>query len=273
MKRVGIITFLHNENYGSTLQAWALQTVLRQRGYDAVHIDYRPDTKEKLRNLISSGNSPSLLLDGVRKRRVKAEQAGARSKAAAFDAFDREHMVLTPACRSHDELREAAEGFDALLCGSDQVWSPVWFNPAYYLDFAGEKPRMSYACSLGVSRMDSGRKARRIRALLTPFGAVSVREEEGAALIRPLYGGEVAVLPDPVVLPSREDWQQLSVPWPCERPYIACYFIGDRADYWDTVQRLRKQTEMDVVVLPVTENAFARCAAEGYTPAAGLSPE
>ena len=34
MARIGVMTFLHNENYGSTLQAWALQKTLTDLGSD-----------------------------------------------------------------------------------------------------------------------------------------------------------------------------------------------------------------------------------------------
>ena len=34
MSHVGVITFLHNDNYGSALQAYALQRVIREQGHD-----------------------------------------------------------------------------------------------------------------------------------------------------------------------------------------------------------------------------------------------
>ena len=40
-KKVGILTFLHTLNYGAMLQAYALETVLRSAGFDAVQLDYR----------------------------------------------------------------------------------------------------------------------------------------------------------------------------------------------------------------------------------------
>ena len=43
MARIGIMTFLHNDNYGSSLQAYALQRVIRTLGYECEHIDYLPD--------------------------------------------------------------------------------------------------------------------------------------------------------------------------------------------------------------------------------------
>ena len=68
MARIGIMTFLHNDNYGSILQAWALQNAVRSLGYDAEHIDYVPSQTEKMKNLLCSGNSPRLILDGMKKR-------------------------------------------------------------------------------------------------------------------------------------------------------------------------------------------------------------
>ena len=40
MKRVGIVTMHKVVNYGSALQAWATQEVIRRLGYDVLIIDY-----------------------------------------------------------------------------------------------------------------------------------------------------------------------------------------------------------------------------------------
>ena len=61
MAKVGIMTFLHNENCGSGLQAWALQETLRELGWEPLGLDYRPDRAEQLRNLLRSGNSPAVI--------------------------------------------------------------------------------------------------------------------------------------------------------------------------------------------------------------------
>ena len=139
--RIGVMTFLHNDNFGSTLQAFALQRALTELGYEAEHIDYAPSRFEKLRNLLISGNSPRLVLEGLRKRAVKAGNEGARRKSAAFRSFYQEEMRLSPVCADHAALARQARAYDLLVCGSDQVWSPVWLNPAYFLNFAGNKPR------------------------------------------------------------------------------------------------------------------------------------
>lgn len=267
--RIGVMTFLHNENYGSTLQAWALQRVLADMGHEVEHIDYRPCKAEKVRNLLRSGNSPRLVLEGMRKRSVKVSRPGAREKAVSFDRFYQEQMRLSPACSDHAALKRQAQGYDALLCGSDQIWSPVWLNPAYFLDFAGKKPRIAYAASLGVATMESRRKARKMAALMKPFKAVSVREEEGAALVEGMTGARPAVMPDPVLLVGRETWQTLAQPPKAERPYLLCYFIGNDDSYWTRARAIAAEKRLDIRVLPVTEAAYQ----QGLTLADGASPQ
>ena len=57
MSSVGVMTFLHNDNYGSSLQAYALQQVIREMGHECEHIDYQPDKNEKIRNLLEQRDS------------------------------------------------------------------------------------------------------------------------------------------------------------------------------------------------------------------------
>lgn len=248
MTRIGMMTFLHNENYGSILQAWALQQVLLDMGMDARHIDYLPSRKEKLLNLLRSGNSPRLILEGMRKK------SAVRKMHSGFDDFRGKHLRLTAPCADHADLSRAAEAFDVLLCGSDQIWSPVWLNPAYFLDFSG-KPKVAYAPSLGVRALPNRQKQRRISHLVKRFAAVSVREAEGAALLRQIAGVEAAVLPDPVMLLPRERWLTLMAsPIPAE-PYVLCYFIGANPHYWETVRRTSAGLHCGVRVIPRTEEA------------------
>ena len=54
--KAGMITFLRNGNYGSLLQAWALQQTVLELGWEAEFLDYAPGAGEKLRNLLRAGN-------------------------------------------------------------------------------------------------------------------------------------------------------------------------------------------------------------------------
>ena len=248
MTRVGVMTFLHNDNYGSMLQAWALQQTLMELGFDAEHINYAPSLTEKVRNLLTSGNSPRLILEGMRKKSATGKMHG------GFAQFRQEHMRLSQVCPDAAALRRQAESYDVLLCGSDQIWSPVWLNPAYFLNFSS-KPRVAYAPSFGVAEITSRRKERRIAGLVRPFHAVSVREPHCQDAVQHMTGKHCPVMPDPVFLQPREKWLQMMDHDVPEKPYILCYFIGENPLYWQRVRDAADREGLEVRVIPRTEEA------------------
>lgn len=117
MARIGIMTFLHNDNYGSILQAWALQNAVRSLGYDAEHIDYVPSQTEKMKNLLCSGQfAPPDFGRHEEAQRGRAAERG-------LCEFRQTQMILSPICRDQSALSHQALSYDALICGSDQIWS------------------------------------------------------------------------------------------------------------------------------------------------------
>ena len=270
MSRVGILTFLHNDNYGSALQAYALQRVIRELGHECAHLDYAPDRNEKIRNLLRSGNSPKLILEGLRKRSVKAEQEGARNKSAAIPALYERRMRLSRRCRNTEELRTVSREYDTLVCGSDQIWNPVWLNPAYFLTFAPEgKKKVAYAPSLGIRTLPPAGKIRKIRKWTEGFDAISVREGEGAELLKKMTGIRADIMPDPVCLLSRDEWAEIAAPAPAGEGYLLCYFIGTNSGYRERVRQISRETGLRVLEIPVTAEGYSG----GFERLEGLGPE
>ncbi len=270
MKKVGIISFLHNDNFGSSLQAFAIQYTLREWGYDCEHIDYRPNRAEKIRNLLESGNSPKLILEGLQKKKVKADQQGARKKSEAIPLFYQQKMKLSPVCSNRKELRQRCQAYDVLICGSDQIWNPTWLNPAYFLPFSEKRQyKFAYAASLGVSELPAAPKIRKIQRWTAGFDAISVRETEGTDLMEKMTGKKPEVMPDPVCLLTRAEWEAEAGPVPAGSPYLLCYFIGENPAYWETVRRISEEQRLEVRVVPVTGESFA----QGYGLMDGLGPD
>ena len=270
MAKIGVMTFLHNDNYGSSLQAYALQRVLTELGHRCEHIDYRPGRGEKARNLIASGNQWKLVLQGLRKKRVRVSRSGAMRKSRAIPDFYRRRMKLSPVCGNRSALRKQSERYDLLLAGSDQIWNPTWLNPAYFLQFAPDgKRKAAYAASLGVSVLSAPRKREKIRRWTADFTAISVREEAGAALMKEITGKRPAVMPDPVCLLSGEEWAELASGAPTEAPYLLCYFIGENPARWERVRTLSAERSLRVYVLPVTEESYR----QGFELLDGIPPE
>ena len=269
-KKIGILTFLHNQNFGSSLQAYALQRVIGEMGYVCEHIDYQPSGKEKLVNLLSSGNHWELVAEGIRKRLVRRSHPEAREKSRAIPAFYERRMKLSPRCADREDLKRQSEEYDILIAGSDQIWNPVWLNPAYFLRFAPEGIRkVAYAPSLGVRTLPGEAKARKIRSWVSDFSAISIREEEGAVLMEKITGSRPTVMPDPVLLLSQEEWAGVAAAITGEAPYLLCYFIGENGGYWDAVRKLQDERHLRAVVLPVTQESFQ----QGFPLLDGAGPE
>lgn len=49
-KKIAIMTWLYNGNYGTLLQAYALHTFVKNEGYEVENINYRSSLKTKLKN-------------------------------------------------------------------------------------------------------------------------------------------------------------------------------------------------------------------------------
>ena len=270
MAKVGVITFLHNDNYGSVLQAYALQRAIRETGHECAHLDYCPDRTEKVRNMLKSRNNPKLILDGLRKQGVKSEQGDAQKKSMALSEFCHRRMELTSVCRNVNELKQAGDAFDTLVCGSDQIWNPVWINPAYFLVFAEEKQKkVAYAPSLGIRSVPTAAKVKMFRKWTKGFSAISVREEEGAVLLEQMTGRKAEVMPDPVCLLSRDEWNEIAEDRIPGEPYLLCYFIGENPLYWEKVRKMQQETGLRVIVMPVTAESYR----SGFETAGGISPE
>lgn len=66
-------------------------------------------------------------------------------------------MKLTKKKYYVQNLDDLNKGFDAFVCGSDQIWNPksIKCDGTYFLDFvADEEKRISYAPSVGVNEFD-----------------------------------------------------------------------------------------------------------------------
>lgn len=290
---IGIITLHYVDNHGGVLLAYALQEKIRQLGYAPLLIDYDPTpvpswashalktwvyrlvrlptylrrTPEILRRLLAGG--------AVMPPRHAHKSSGVR--ASRFESFRARYISTTlTSWHTANALRAEPPVFDAYVCGSDQVWNPYMCRPdgrpgldgAYFLDFAPQQLRVSYAPSVSVPeiprslRADFSRLASRIRFL-------SCREEAGAHLVEELTGRSVKVVIDPALLLSPEDWLEVAKR-PPEGRYLLCYFLGDGAYYREFTRSLADRLGIPVKVI----SSSARDADElGAEPCHDIGPD
>lgn len=236
MKKIGIMTFHASHNYGSVLQAYALQKKLSVEGYDVKIINYRTDEQKSCYPL---RRKYSGLKGMVRALWQEAIIGKLRYRYLGFEDFINNVLFTTPEISDSADLPSACAELDVLVCGSDQIWNPVCrdFKSAYYLDFAEGKKRVAYAPSLGKAEFDSDDRAL-ISELLKNIDSISVREEKGAQLLGELTDKPITTVCDPVVLLDRKYWDEVAVKPDINKPYVLCYFLdnnhGNRA-YLDMI--------------------------------------
>ena len=257
--KIGILTWLHNGNYGSILQAYALQKALRNQGYQTENIDYAPSTVKKVENLIKNKNSLKLFLekwDAYCAKKVAGSPRELSEKQKKFDDFRENYINITQQYSSPKEVATIDGEFDAYICGSDQIWSPVLLNPVFYFDFLSDTERkIAYACSFGVSSI-KGKKATKITNYLNRFDYISVRESSGCEIVKNLTGKVVPVMPDPTLLLQRTDWDKVSKYNLNLNKYIFCYFLSWNEDYWKYVENVSQQLGYQIVIVPSVKQTY-----------------
>ena len=257
--KIGILTWLHNGNYGSILQAYALQKALRNQGYQTENIDYAPSTVKKVENLIKNKNSLKLFLekwDAYCAKKVAGSPRELSEKQKKFDDFRENYINITQRYSSPKEVATIDGEFDAYICGSDQIWSPVLLNPVFYFDFLSDTERkIAYACSFGVSSI-KGKKATKITNYLNRFDYISVRESSGCEIVKSLTGNVVPVMPDPTLLLQRTDWDKVSRYNLNLNNYIFCYFLSWNEEYWKYVENVSQQLGYQIVIVPSVKQTY-----------------
>ncbi len=248
--KIGILTHFHKStNYGGVLQAYALCKHLNDRGHSARQILYThratkvsdaPMTaKEIFAKVVSRMNK---IVYKKQNQEIKA------ARENAFLAF-RDMVPHTPFEYTKETIGNVTHEFDAFITGSDQVWNPFWYDSSYMLDFVGaDKPKISYAASIGVGSLDSKQK-QIFKTQLMDFRAVSVREKTAADILSPLIGKDVKMCVDPTLLLSAEEWDDVASERKIKERYVFLYFLGDDITARKLAEKFAKNKGLKVVML------------------------
>ncbi|HBL40627.1 MAG TPA: hypothetical protein DDY98_03280 [Ruminococcaceae bacterium] len=250
-KRIGIMTFHRALNYGAVLQAFALSYVLNQNGFDAQLLDYHCRGIDDVYRPFHA-NECSGVVDKVKKL-LKSFQL--LEKGKGFAAFRRQYLKQSEPIASADELKKAAQAYDVVISGSDQVFDPciALGDLSYFLDFVPDGvKKLSYAASFGGMTADSA-YAPQVAELLKRFEALTLREKSSVSLVRQLCGKTADTVLDPTLLLTKEQWAGMAQP-PKKVPqkYVLCYVMWNCHCALDEARRLAKEIGVQVVLLNPT---------------------
>ncbi|MBP3374282.1 MAG: polysaccharide pyruvyl transferase family protein [Bacteroidaceae bacterium] len=205
--KIGIITMHKVLNYGSALQAYALQRKLFLMGYDNELIDYLFPPANKKKITISAIIQTIIIF--LRNAVVGFPTA---RKKKRFEAFYQNNFILSAASYNEQNIKDNPPIYDAYITGSDQVWNPRFAgtDSNFFLGFAPtDKPKFSYASSFATTKIDS-EQAPLYSRLLSEYDEISVRESTGISIVKELTGKDATVCCDPTLLLTADEWRELS---------------------------------------------------------------
>lgn len=213
--KVSILTQPLHTNYGGTLQAFALQYVLKEFGCEPVTINYR---KEPL-----DINPVRLFLSRLKQkiRHGRVVYSFTDKEIAVIsqhhDSFINKYISRTKPIYRLSELKElyASEKFDAVIVGSDQTWRPR-YSPridSFFLDFLkGDKSikKIAYASSFGTDDWEfSDEQTKVFSNLLKEFDSLSVRESSAIGLCSKNFDVTPQHVLDPTLLLDKDVYLEM----------------------------------------------------------------
>ena len=258
--KIGIITWFTYENYGTKLQAIALQRYLRNLGHYVQLINFVPPEIENTKH-----NEESIW-DKIKKQPqkyklkfiLKKYEDDIKKKHEKMDLIIDKECMLSKKIHSEMEYIDICNSFDLLICGSDQIWNPNLYHKYYYADFAQiNTPTISYAPSLGVNQIKKEIVAD-LTESLKKIKFLTVREKNGAALLKELTGKSIATVLDPTFLLSKAEWNDLASNSLSEEKYVLCYFLSDNKSHWNAARSFAKNHKLKLYIIPQLGESYTQ---------------
>lgn len=272
MKKVGcVIAYKKGQNnYGTSLQGYAMIRKILEMGYDVEVIEYVKNLSvlEKMKYVVNAlrVGEMKVLKKKFKEKNIPEENTeygkGLKLRTQAVDAYKAKKLVpLFHKYVGYKDLHEGSRNYDVVVVGSDQVWTPLSLpNKFFNLLFVdGSVRKIAYASSFGVSEIPDFQKTA-TGQYLDRFYRIGVREQRGKEIVESLSNQKAHVVADPTLLLTREEWEQEIDEVIAETsqvnkeradgaPYIFCYLISPNEEARVQAKKLSEKTGLPIITI------------------------
>ena len=235
---IRIITFDKAINYGAVLQTYALYNKLKRLDSNTFVIDYE---NCYIKDAFTVKRPPVRL--GIGKFLDDLFYAiQLFFKKAKFKRFRKRNL------RYNEDKYDSKSKY---ITGSDQVWNYrlTDFDKAYFLDFVQDNSKKySYAASFGFDVIPD-EYLEEYKKLLMDFNRISVRENQGAAIIKKLTGKDVPVLLDPTFLKNKNEWLKMIKYKSYSKKYILMYLMVESKTIIEFAKKLSEEKGLELLYI------------------------
>lgn len=251
-KLVGIVSPFEEPNYGTVLQAYALQYQLAKLGVKSEYIRYE-DYQSHFKGAIVR-TLKRIIRSCVKKDVNSIDEFDFFSTKPfysirkGYNHFVCRRIKKSPLRYTDKELSKLKR-YDGFVVGSDQTWSQARCessNRYFLLEMPLDSKKYSYAPSIG-SILNENDYLKKLSSNIQNFKMISCREKCNCALLSKATGKEVHHVVDPTLLLQPKDWDKIAPPCILPRKkYILCYILGEKAVISDFAQDLGRITSLPV---------------------------
>jgi hypothetical protein len=236
MKKIGICT-LHdaNPNFGATLQAFALQEVLKKMGYEPEFIRFKPEKAKRVRKVKANSKmyKPNPKFSPVNTSNIKINKGIIDSSKylnicdEVYDKFIHEH--------------------DTIILGSDELWNlrndSFIHRKEYYGHDLNSSNIIAYApCSNGTSKTDFEQHYNN-ELNLDKIKILSARDKATQKFIKEVSNLDVPIVLDPTLL--IDDIEKYVIE-PEDENYILIYDYSVKPERKKKIQEFAKAKNLKI---------------------------
>lgn len=240
--KVGIVTWHYYANFGSALQAFALQKLILSMGYDVDIINYRnPRFGQNVRWKSIVKYLLHYTMGIVNKKIYDYTLQGVND-------YQKHYLRQTECFYVAEQITKIAERYYSLVYGSDQIWAPNVYNPIYMGVYIPEGiKKISYAASIGLNDIPENLIGV-YQQNLSSYKAVSVREDEGRELLKNKCGIDATVVLDPTLMIDASVYRKMKKHVKgIKGKYIYCYFLNKDHQYRDSVEKYARERNLQII--------------------------
>lgn len=254
-RRSAIITWVTYNNFGTFLQAYALQKYVIRQGWD----NYILDDSSMIEVNTSWEYKIKKALMRVLQINFRKYEKSRECASSMFNEFKRKNLIIDSESSNMQSLNAK---YDVFICGSDQIWNPYLLeNPNvgfYYASFTRKK-KIAYAPSIGVYEVPQQYKEK-LKELTSGFNFLSAREQQGVDILRELTGEKVVKVVDPTLLLDVNQWDKLlPKSSPCKEEYILAYFLTPNPIFINVANNFAKRHKLKLKLFLTNKRYYGYC--------------
>lgn len=261
--KIGIITLHKVVNYGSALQAYALQHYL-EKEYDAEVelIDYKfPNCYHKRKRTLKE-----IIRYGISQCIEYSFRHRSREISLFKDFYNKYFNLSSKYYQSIEQIEKDSPVYDIYMTGSDQVWNVETLrnDPVMYCRFAPKDAiKISFSSSFALKSVPVEYEDS-IQKYLSSYSFIGVREKSGLDILEKLSLPDNIVKEctcDPTLLLDADDYDKIAHDSSVKLEgdyilaYYLCYAYNPEPAFSKTIEKLYKQHKCKVVI--IGRNSFS----------------